>query len=186
VELFVQLHVARIAPRVVERIGAKNGNVELSSLKLTKIVEPGTEDALPADAIAAVSASSEHGRGADGDASALIDEDVDTYWHSRYAPTKDAPPFEIVVELAKPTALAGFAFLPRQNGDNGNVKRAELFAKNADGVWEKIGDFSEENPSRKLKKIAFPSRTTSALKLVILDGIGGFGTIAEIYPLRAR
>ena len=170
----------------LETVGAKNGNVELTSLKLTKIVEPGTEDALPADAIAAVSASSEHGRGADGDASALIDEDADTYWHSRYAPTKDAPPFEIVVELTKPTALAGFAFLPRQNGDNGNVKRAELFAKNADGVWEKVGDFSEENPSRKLKKIAFPSRTTSALKLVILDGIGGFGTIAEIYPLRAR
>lgn len=169
----------------LKKVGAENGNVEISSLKLTRIVEPGTENALPADALAAVSASSEHGRGADGDASALIDEDVDTYWHSRYAPTKDAPPFEISVELAKPTALDGFAFLPRQSGDNGNVKRAELFAKNSAGEWEKIGEFSEQNPSRELKKIAFPPRTTSALKLVILDGVGGFGTIAEIYPLRA-
>ncbi|MGF0068776.1 family 20 glycosylhydrolase [Candidatus Spyradosoma sp. SGI.093] len=171
----------------LETIGAAGGNVEIASLKIARIVEPGTEDAVPADEIRGVSASSEHGKGADGDASALVDEDTDTYWHSRYAPTRDAPPFEIVVELAKPTALSGFAFLPRQSGDNGNVKRAELFAKNGDGAWEKVSEFADENPSRALKKIAFASpRTATALKLVILDGVGGYGTLAEIYPLRAK
>lgn len=169
----------------LETVGASGGDVEIASLKITRIVEPGTENAVPADAIRNVSATSEHGRGADGDASALIDEDADSYWHSSYAPTKDDPPFEIVVELTTPTELAGFAFLPRQSGDNGNVKRAELFAKNADGDWEKIGELSDANPSRALKKIAFPPRTTAALKFVILDGVGGFGTLAEIYPLRA-
>lgn len=170
----------------LETLGSKDSCADLVSLKITRLIEPGTENAVPPSEFRSLKASSEHGRGADGDVYALADGDVDTYWHSRYAPKEDKPPFEIVVELKKPEELAAFAFLPRQNGDNGNVKSADLFLRDKKGAWKKVGSFRGNGVSRELQKITFPKQKTDALKLVVRDGVGGFGTIAEIYPIRAK
>lgn len=171
----------------LEKIGAEDNRCAISSLKITRLVAPGTENAVPAEEFRSVKASSEHGVGADGDASRLADGDTATYWHSRYSPAKDNPPFEISVELNAPTELAAFAFLPRQDSANGNVKRAELFLRNGkNGEWTKVGEFRGNGVSRELQTVAFPPQTADALKFVILDGEGGFGTIAEIYPIRNR
>lgn len=185
--LFPQSHRFSTFVFPLETIGdAKNGfQGELTELKITRLVSPGTKNAVPVDAIESVSASSEHGRGADGDAQAMIDRNDDTYWHSKYAPEKDAPPFEVVVSLKKPTALSALAFLPRQSGGNGNVKQAELFLKQPNGTWKKVTTFKGDGASTELQVLEFQPQETTALKLVILDGVGGFGTIAEIYPIAA-
>lgn len=168
----------------LEKIGAADNRCGISSLKITRLVPPGTENAVPAEDFRSVKANSEHGVGADGDVSRLADGDPATYWHSKYNP-KDNPPFEISVELNAPTELAAFAFLPRQDGANGNVKHAELFLKNGNGAWTKVGEFRGNGVSRELQTIAFPPQTADALKFVILDGEGGFGTLAEIYPIKS-
>ena len=95
----------------------------------------------------------------------------------------DAPPFEITVTFKQSLAFDGLKFLPRQSGDNGNVKHAELFAKTDDGKWTKIATYRNDSPNRGMKTLEFPKTATTALKLVILDGIGKFGTMAEIYPI---
>lgn len=161
--------------------------IEVNSVKVVRPHKPGLANVVSEDEIKNVTASSEHGKGADGDASALWDGDETTYWHSKYAPEKDNPPFEIVVELKKPLALEALAFLPRPNGGNGNVKRAKLYARTASGEWQTVGnEFKGDGASDELQTIVFPARTTDALKLVILDGVGGFGSVAEIYPIKKK
>ena len=160
--------------------------LEVSSVKLVRPYKPGLANVVAEDQIANVTASSEHGKGSDGDASALCDRDETTYWHSKYSPTKDNPPFEVVVTLKKPIALEALAFLPRPNGGNGNVKHAKLYAR-VNGEWKQVGDeFKSDGASDELQTITFPACTTDALKLVILDGVAGFGSIAELYPLMKK
>ena len=169
----------------LEKIGDAENGFEIKSLNIRRIVPEGVKNAVPANLILDVTASSEHGKGADGDASALWDGDEGTYWHSKYD-TKggnDAPPFEITVTFKHLLALDGLKFLPRRSGDNGNIKHAELFAKNDDGKWTKIATYRNDSPNREMKSLEFPKTATTALKLVILDGIGKFGTMAEIYPI---
>ena len=169
----------------LEKIGDTENGFEIKSLKITRIVPEGVKNAVPAEQILDVTASSEHGQGADGDASALWDGDEGTYWHSKYDTkgVNDAPPFEITVTFKQALPLNGLKFLPRQSGDNGNIKLAELFAKTADGQWTKIATYRNDSPDRELKSLNFPKTEATALKLVVLDGIGKFGTMAEIYPI---
>ena len=160
---------------------------EINSVKIIRPYKPGLANVVSESEIKNVTASSEHGKGSDGDASALWDGDETTYWHSKYEPKKDNPPFEIVVELKKPLTLEALAFLPRPNGGNGNVKHAKLYARTANGTWEQVGkEFKGDGASDELQTIAFPARPTDALKLVILDGNGGFGALAEIYPIKKK
>ena len=76
-------------------------------------------------------------------------------------------------------------FLPRQDMNNGAIRKADLFAKSASGEWEKIATYSGTGSSRERQAISFPARQVSALKLVITDTIGGFGTMAELNVHRA-
>lgn len=169
----------------LEKIGDAENGFEIKSLNIKRIVPEGVKNAVPANLILDVTASSEHGKGADGDASALWDGDEGTYWHSKYDTkgVNDAPPFEITVTFKQALALDGLKFLPRQSGDNGNIKHAELFAKTDDGKWTKIATYRNDSPNREMKSLEFPKTATTALKLVVLDGIGKFGTMAEIYPI---
>lgn len=167
------------------KIGGED--VEINSVKIVRPKKAGLTNVVPEAAIKDVTASSEHGKGTDGDATALWDGDETTYWHSKYAPEADKPPFEIVVDLKKPLVLEALAFLPRQGGGNGNVKHAKLYARSADGSWKQIGkDFVGNGVSDELQTIAFPACETDGLKLVVLDGIGGFGSIAELYPIMKK
>lgn len=160
-------------------------DVEVSSVKVVRPVKPSIKNAVPESLIRDVTASSEHGKGSDGDASALWDGDEDTYWHSKYDTkgVNDAPPFKINIAFKKPLTLNALKFLPRQGGDNGNVKHLELLAKTEDGAWKRIAGFREQSPSREMKTLEFPKITTTELQLIILDGVGDFGTMAEIYPI---
>ncbi|MCD8283264.1 MAG: family 20 glycosylhydrolase [Opitutae bacterium] len=170
----------------LEYIGAKEDAFvgQIDSLRISRLNSISLADVVPADDIAAVKASSEHGIEPDGGVADLMDGDPDTYWHSKYNP-KDNPPFEIEIEFTSTQDIGAFAFLPRKDSDNGNVMRAKLFAKVGDADWKKIAEFRDESRSRELKKIFFARQKADALKFVILEGAGGFGTIAEIYPLRA-
>ncbi len=183
--LFPETHKYTSLVFPLEKIGDPACGVDIKALKITRIVPEGVKNAVPASLISDVTASSEHGKGADGDASALWDGDEGTYWHSKYDTkgVNDAAPFEITVKFKQALALDGLKFLPRQSGDNGNIKHAELFAKTDDGKWTKISTFRDGNPSREMKTLKFPKTLTAELKFVVLDGVGGFGTMAEIYPI---
>jgi len=173
----------------LKQIGSKNSAVDIESLKITSLAKP---DIRPANAVSDaeirdIRTSSSQSKSADTDFDALTDGDTGTFWHSRYAPApKDNPPFEVVIDFSKTQELSAFAFLPRQDSPNGNVKRAEVFVKTNDGDWKKVATFSKKDDSKELQKISFPKQKADALKFLIIDGDGGFGTLAEVYPIKSK
>lgn len=187
-DLFPDAHKFTSFVFPLEKIGSENCGVEIKALKITRITKTTVKNAVPESEIKDVTANSEHGKGADGDASALWDGDETTYWHSKYDTkgVSDIPPFEIDITFKKPLAINALKFLPRQSGDNGNVKHLVLLAKTENGFWKRVAEFREKAPSREMKTLKFPKITTDALRLVILDGVGDYGSMAEIYPILAK
>lgn len=70
------------------------------------------------------------------DGANAIDGDPATLWHTQWSGERPAPPHEIQIVLARPTALKGITYLPRQDGNpNGKVKEYAVYVSNRLGQW---------------------------------------------------
>lgn len=58
----------------------------------------------------------------DGDASNLTDNDPNTIWHTMYSVTVAKYPHWVDLDAGEVKEIKGFTYLPRQNGNNGNIK----------------------------------------------------------------
>jgi YVTN family beta-propeller protein len=79
-------------------------------------------------------------------ASAAIDGDPETLWHTRYLPALANPPHRFIVNLGEPRAFAGFRYLPRPNpGVNGIIAGWRFYASNDGAHWTLIkeGNFND-------------------------------------------
>ncbi len=82
-----------------------------------------------------------------------------TVWHSRWEGVPPPPPHSFIVDLKQGTRIAGFRYLPRQDGlPNGTIARFRFFTS-VDGVdWGKPvaeGDFSTMGPPGAEKTVRF-------------------------------
>ena len=67
----------------------------------------------------------------------LTDNDAGTIWHTAYSVTVANYPHWIDFDIGESRAIKGISYLPRQNGENGDVKDYEIFVS-ADGKnWGK-------------------------------------------------
>ncbi|QQL45771.1 family 20 glycosylhydrolase [Sulfuriroseicoccus oceanibius] len=169
----------------VEYLGAEEDAFvgQVRDVKVTVEIPANMDLAIPSGDLQA-KASSEHGVGADGDITKVLDGKASTYWHSKYSP-KDELPFEISLKLRNPQTVDMVSFLPRQDHANGAIQGADLFARNGDGDWEKVATYSGAGTSRDRQVVSFPAREVSDLKLVITNAVQGFGTMAELNVHRA-
>lgn len=72
----------------------------------------------------------------EGPAKNAIDNNPDTYWHTRYNPNPTKVPHEIVVDLGQDETLDGFSYLARQDGGvNGRVKDFEFYLSEDPNNW---------------------------------------------------
>ncbi len=113
--------------------------------------EAGFEDAsggvkeLPRDGWTATASSWCHESGTVGDPSLAIDGNAATLWHTWYSGQAEGTgagtqemPHSLTINLGKSTSFRGFGYLPRQSGDNGNIKGYE-FAISDDGIeWQTV------------------------------------------------
>ncbi len=151
----------------------------VSQLQLTLPPVPDMSTALPADQLR-VTASSEHGVSPDGPIADALDGNPATYWHSRYTPQKDNPPFTIEAVLRQPAELDMLSFLPRQDMTNGAITGAEVHLQTSPGgEWKKVAAYSGDGQSKARQAIPFPAQKAAAVRLIITKSISGFGTIAE-------
>jgi hypothetical protein len=108
--------------------------VEVSKEDLIKMLErtkPSKMAKLGAKVLEADSEDRENGNVAAN----AIDGDPDTFWHTRWSPSKDPMPHSLVIDLGKEITLQGVTYLPRQDMENGRVAQAEIFCSNDPKAW---------------------------------------------------
>lgn len=101
-------------------------------------------------------------------ASNAIDGDASTIWHTNWMPKEDPMPHQLLIDLGKEVALAGIAYLPRQDMPNGRIADYEVYVGNdeknlgetvAKGTWKnrdelQVVRFKKPVKGRYLKVVA--------------------------------
>jgi hypothetical protein len=124
----------------------------------------------------------------EGPASAAIDGDPATYWHTQYDPKPAKAPHSITIDFGEPLRLIGATYLPRQDGgSNGIAKGYEIY------VGDSLSDFGAPVAVGKfpagsgVKLVRWPTQAVGRfMKFVITsEQTGGtYGSAAEIGIMR--
>ena len=134
-----------------------------------------------------ISATSEQSD--EGPAKNAIDNNSETYWHTRYDPNPTKVPHEIVIDLGKEQALTGFSYLARQDGGvNGRVKKFELYLSNSKDTWGKPVLKGELQNVSTEQRLLFPKPATGRyLRFRALSEVNGniWTSVAEIGILKS-
>jgi alpha-L-fucosidase len=78
---------------------------------------------------------------AEGDARRAIDDDPNTFWHSRYRAGVDPMPHHLSVDLGETVAISGFTYTPRQDQWDGGIVMRARFEVSQDGKdWTVVTD----------------------------------------------
>ncbi|MBQ2940797.1 MAG: discoidin domain-containing protein [Clostridia bacterium] len=120
-----------------------------------------------------------------------FDDDINTYWHTRYT-AKDGsvvshenPPFEIKIEFGETLDVSGWKYTPRTDNGTGTVtaysiyatKDGEKYVKIFEGKFDYIGGV---NVVREPSTASWGSYDMSGIIIYVTEGLGGYGTAAEI------
>lgn len=93
-----------------------------------------------------VAFDSEETTGEDAPAIYAIDNNPATFWHTAWKNSQPSYPHFIVIDLTKESTVAGFRYLPRQDGNtNGRIANFEFYVTNDLANWgtsEVSGKFS--------------------------------------------
>jgi alpha-L-fucosidase len=137
-----------------------------------------------------VSVDSEETGGADNSAARAIDGDSSTFWHTRWNADQKQP-HTITVDMGVSHRIAGFTYLPRQDGLLNGVVEKYRFETSADNVvWTTniaTGSFAniQNNPS--LQEVSFAPVSARYFRFTSLQAIwnSGWTSAAEISVLPA-
>lgn len=126
-------------------------------------------------------ASSEQDNGWEntGLASALLDGDLNTIWHSQYSPARPGYPHWLSFEMPAPTYVTKVAVAPRQNNANGPTKLK--LEGSADGTtWFDLSDELEFDPSNKsFQEYPIEAQYLQKIRLNLLEGGQDVSFLAE-------
>ena len=138
-----------------------------------------------------VSVDSEETAGGDNSAANAIDNNSSTFWHTRWHDDL-ALPHQLTIDMATPHQIAGFTYLPRQDGNpNGTVENYR-FETSGDGVnWTTniiSGTFANIRNNPSLQIVNFAPVNARFFRFTALREINGSGwtSVAEISVLPAR
>ena len=71
----------------------------------------------------------------EGDADHLVDGNPDTYWHTMYSVTVANYPHWVDFDCGTEKIIKGFSYLPRQDSNNGNIKKYRIQVSNDGKTW---------------------------------------------------
>ena len=133
---------------------------------------------IPQGQMTATSTNNESGQ----DASKVIDGNTSTLWHTDWNGV--TMPQSITLDLGGKYEINKFTVLPRQSGDNGKIKKYEVqvstdgqnFTKVAEGNWDDTSD---------LKVVKFDAVEATHVRLVALETVGAYASVAEINVYKA-
>jgi beta-galactosidase len=119
-----------------------------------------------------------------------IDEDADTFWHSRWSGNTAKHPHFLVIDFKKPLDIAGLTYTARRDMPNGRIKDYEIYLSNDPENWGEPalkGQFSDR--ARRPQQVKLPAPVNARyLKIVALNELSGqdFASIAEIGIIPAQ
>lgn len=108
-----------------------------------------------------------------------------TIWHSAYSPVhrkvEEQSPAELVFEFKGTDRIDRMVYVPRQDGNHGNVTLAEVYVKTqADGDERLVGRFNWL-PDNEPKTVCFKdSLCPLSVRFRVLEGVGQFASCAEM------
>lgn len=87
-------------------------------------------------------ANSESGNeGASGPAQRILDNDISTYWHSKWESGATLP-YEIVIDTKAEHTFSQFGMIQRNDPSYMDTKSGEIYISSDNENWEKVGDFT--------------------------------------------
>lgn len=122
----------------------------------------------------------------EGDASHLTDGDPSTYWHTMYSVTVANYPHWVDFDCGGMKTIKGFTYLPRQDSNNGNIKKYSIQVSNDGKTWGKAVAEGEFENNRKEKTILLTTPVKARfVRLTALSEQSGqdFATGAEFKVL---
>jgi len=109
----------------------------------------------------------------------LFDFDEGNMWHTEWG--EKAVPFELTMDLKSINQLDKFLYLPRSGKGNGIWLRGMVYSSNDKTDWAAAGSFEWAN-NDEAKTFSFKDHPTARyVKIVLKDGVGGFGSGRELY-----
>lgn len=107
--------------------------------------------------------------GQNGKAIHVIDNNVDTYWHSQWQAAHPDFPHYLSFDLATVHNVKAIALTPRQNVDN-MVKDFEVYSSADGDEWDLIGSFTKVLAQNAIQYFELPqSVDTRYVKIVLLN-----------------
>jgi hypothetical protein len=118
----------------------------------------------------------------------VIDDNPETFWHTRWGEKIDPLPHYLVIDLGREVRLKGITYLPRQDGANGRIGEAEIYGSLDRNHWGEPTAKAKWSDSQKLQTVLFRRPVqTRYLKVLAKSEVGGqpFAAIAELDVLVA-
>ena len=122
----------------------------------------------------------------EGDANHLTDGDPSTYWHTMYSVTVANYPHWVDFDCGGVKTIKGFTYLPRQDSNNGNIKKYSIQVSNDGKTWGKAVAEGEFENNRKEKTVLLTTPVKARfVRLTALSEQSGqdFATGAEFKVL---
>lgn len=120
--------------------------------------------------------------GNNGRAHHTLDNDVATFWHSKWKGGKDPLPHYLVIDMQKEVTITQVGLQQRQN-NNQDAKSGDLWLSNDNATWQKIGSFTLEKKNE--VQVFFVTQATGRyLKVNITDSYHNdkVTSLSEIIP----
>jgi large repetitive protein len=107
-----------------------------------------------------ITADSEETDDQNAPASAAIDGDTATFWHTEWEPAPDdvndaALPHHLDIDLGSAQVITGFSYLPRQSNANGRVKDWKFYVSSNGTAWGTAIDSGTFPSGTALQKVSF-------------------------------
>ncbi len=122
----------------------------------------------------------------EGDADHFVDGNPDTYWHTMWSVTVASYPHWVDFDCGSVKTLKGFAYLPRQDSRNGNIKEYSVQLSQDGQTWSPPVSEGRFEDNRQEKRVLFdhPQRARY-LRFTALSSQDGqdFATGAEFTVL---
>ncbi|ETN94889.1 DUF3472 domain-containing protein [Zhouia amylolytica] len=123
------------------------------------------------------------GEGDTGRAADILDDDLNTFWHSCWSGCTATPPHHITVDMGESKQIDGFRFYQRQNLSR-TVKDLEIQISDDGSTWESLGEFVLQNTAAAIDVDLSETKTFRYFKFIAKTAHDGTdnAAMAEIIP----